>query len=183
MYNMEVIWKGYGVCAWFDRSVAVPLTLRNTNERILCNYIISIYVPTCGVFVIYVLYYLSVLGSDTRILKVKHNHPQTHKRQTLLSRHNRIHHRSFHEQQEIIYFTCRTSKSYKLCPTLHRTHSHNHTGNITELEFSRQLIIGYFYSSICLSLNSKSVLRHSQVFVSVLPTRLSVKHFTQRYLS
>ena len=58
MYNMEVIWKGYGVRAWFECSVAVPLTLKSTNERILCDYIISIYVPICGVFVIYIVLFI-----------------------------------------------------------------------------------------------------------------------------
>ena len=39
--------------AKFGCSVIMPATFRNINERILCDYIISIYVPICGVFVIY----------------------------------------------------------------------------------------------------------------------------------
>ena len=102
------------------------LTPRHKDELILHYCANTLYIFLCRYVVCSWgdLKHSSVLGSDTRILKVKHIHFQTRKRQTLLSQHNRVYHRSAHEQQELIYFTCRTSKSYKALPNKNTTHTH-----------------------------------------------------------
>ena len=123
----------------------------------------------------------SVLGSDTRILKVKHIHFQTRKRQTLLSQHNRVYHRSAHEQQELIYFTCRTSNvSSSFAQQKYTRHTHmnilvaSHYLKLTDSSSSDT-----FTAQCACLLNSNFRLKTFQYAKS----KRKIKHFTSHYLS